>query len=47
MNEINIELKPKIKFVKFNEVKINLIDLNPPTKLEKKRYMYPQTTSSF
>ena len=46
-NRMNIKIIPKVNLQNFNQLNISLKDINPKIKLEKKRYHYPKTTSSY
>jgi len=46
-NNIELNIIPRVNFLKFNQIVVNIKDINPEVKLEKKRYSFSKTTSSY
>ena len=46
-NEVDIKIIPKVKLQNFNQLSISLTDVNPKIEIEKRRYYYSKTTSSY
>lgn len=46
-NKMQIKIIPKVRLHKFNQVSINIVDINPKIKIKKKRYSFSKTTSSY
>lgn len=46
-NKMEMVIIPNLKFHKFNEVSVNVKDINISIKVDKKRNYYSNTTSSY
>ncbi|MCD4771629.1 hypothetical protein K8R30_04425 [archaeon] len=41
-----MKIIPKVRLHKFNQVSVSIVDINPKTKIKKKRYSFSKTTSN-